>query len=220
MPLSRPRLSSERISPASQPACDVRSNAAHRHMAAARCCKRRETSRRLERRSSRPIGRLVGVLGDRGKRLRLTNTWHHSNAAGSPRQSGRTSASLNQERGSFAMAKDQRAPKRPLQDVVTVEMSLRIGPHCGEHGWGIPASPRPILRARRVNSRAVGPAVLVRHVAQLVRGRSGQAEPRSSSGRRRRAVALPWDASPFYHPLDGHTPGSSSLLQPGAPRYS
>ena len=99
------------------------------------------------------------------------------------------------------MAKDQRAPKRPLQDVVTVEMSLRIGPHCGEHGWGIPASPRPILRARRVNSRAVGPAMLVRHVAQLVRGRSGQAEPRSSSGRWRRAVALPWDASPFYHPL-------------------
>ena len=93
--------SSERIFPASQPACDVRSNAAHRHMAAARCCKRRETSRRLERRSSRPIGRLVGVLGDRGKRLRLTNTWHHSNAAGSPRQSGRTSASLNQERGSL-----------------------------------------------------------------------------------------------------------------------
>ena len=84
---------------------------------------------------------------------------------------------------------------------MTVEMSPRIGPHCGEYGWGIPASPRPILRARRVNSRAVGPAVLVRHVAQLVRGRSGQAEPRSSSGRRRRAVALPWDASPFYNPL-------------------
>ena len=91
--------SSERISPASQPACDVRSNAAHRHMAAAQCCKRREASRRLERRSSRPIGRLVGVLGDRGKRLRLTSTWRHSNAAWSPWQTGRTSPSLKQESG-------------------------------------------------------------------------------------------------------------------------
>ena len=202
MPLSRPRLSSERISPASQPACDVRSNAAHRHMAAARCCKRRETSRRLERRSSRPIGRLVGVLGDRGKRLRLTNTWHHSNAAGSPRQSGRTSASLNQERGSFAMAKDQRAPKRPLQDVVTVQMPLRIGPYCGEHGWGIPASPRPIICAQRVNSREPwGQPCWCAMLRSLCAAAAGRQSHRSWSGRRRRAVALPWDASPFYHPL-------------------